>query len=92
MDHHCTFQCKRLGVVVRFYLKSPRNVIYEGIQLVAKGKKFTLTGMLEADKRRITPLTTGNAMNLTFSPTLDLTKLIQLLSITTKERAILYHI
>lgn len=72
-DGFCTFQCKRLGVVVRFYLKSPRNVIYEGIQLVAKGKKFTLTGMLEADKRRITPLTTSNAINLTFSPTLDLT-------------------
>ena len=72
-DSYCAFQCKRLGVVVRFYLKSPRNIIYEGIQLVARGKKFTLTGVLEADKRIIYPLTTSNALNLTFSPTLDLT-------------------
>jgi hypothetical protein len=72
MDHHCAFEFKRIGAVVRFYLKSPREIIYDGIQLVAKGKQFVLSGMLDAQKRVITPVTTSNAMFLTFSPTLDM--------------------
>ena len=72
VDHHCAFEFKRIGAVVRFYLKSPRAIIYDGIQLVAKGKKFVLSGMLDAQKRVITPVTTSNAMFLTFSPTLDM--------------------
>ena len=71
-DGHCAFEFKRIGAVVRFYLKSPRAIIYDGIQLVASGKKFVLTGVLEADKRKITPLSTSSAMDLTFSPKLDM--------------------
>ena len=73
MDHHCAFDFKRIGAVVRFYLKSPKEMIYDGLQLVAKGdKQFVLTGMLKADVQEIVPITTSNAINLTFSPTLDL--------------------
>lgn len=73
VDHHCAFEFKRIGAVVRFYLKSPRAMIYDGIQLVVKGKKFVLSGMLDAEKRVITPVTTSTAMFLTFSSPLDLT-------------------
>lgn len=73
-DGHCSFEFKRIGAVVRFYMKSPNNIVYDGIQLVAKGnKKFILTGTLEAETKEITPVTTDNAIFLTFSPTLDLT-------------------
>ena len=72
-DGHCAFEFKRIGAVVRFYMKSPNNIIYDGLQLVAKGKKFILTGMLDAENNEIIPLTTNNAMFLTFSPTLSLT-------------------
>lgn len=74
MDHHCAFEFKRIGAVVRFYLKSPRAMIYDGIQLVAKGKKFILSGMLDAEKRMITPVTTSTAMFLNFSSPLDMSK------------------
>ena len=74
MDHHCAFEFKRIGAVVRFYLKSPRAMIYDGIQLVAKGKKFVLSGMLDAEKRMITPVTTSTAMFLNFSSPLDMSK------------------
>ena len=70
---HCAFEFKRIGAVVRFYLKCPMNVVYEGIQLVAKGKQFVLTGVLDAEKKTIEPLTTSSAMDLRFSPTLDMT-------------------
>ena len=73
VDGHCAFQFKRIGAVVRFYLKCPMNVVYEGIQLVAKGKQFVLTGVLDAEKRTIEPMTTSSAMDLRFSPTLDMT-------------------
>ena len=73
-DRHCSFEFKRIGAVVRFYMKSPNNIVYDGIQLVVKGnKQFILTGMLEADRKEILPLITNNAIFLTFSPTLDLT-------------------
>ena len=71
-DHHCTFDFKRIGAVVRFYLKCPRPMVYDGIQLVAAGKKFILTGILEADKRVITPLIVSSAMDLEFSPKLEM--------------------
>ena len=74
MDHHCAFEFKRIGAVVRFYLKSPKAMIYDGIQLVAKGKKFVLSGMLDAEKRMITPVTTSTAMFLNFSSPLDMSK------------------
>ena len=74
MDHHCAFEFKRIGAVVRFYLKSPKAMIYDGIQLVAKGKKFVLSGMLDAQKRVITPVTTSTAMFLNFSSPLDMSK------------------
>ena len=73
VDHHCAFEFKRIGAVVRFYLKSPQPMVYDGIQLVAKGKQFVLTGMLDAQKRVISPVTTSTAMFLTFSSPLDLT-------------------
>lgn len=72
VDHHCAFEFKRIGAVVRFYLKSPQPMVYDGIQLVAKNKQFVLTGMLDAQKREISPVTTSTAMFLKFSPTLDL--------------------
>ena len=72
VDHHCAFEFKRIGAVVRFYLKSPRPMVYDGIQLVAKGKQFVLSGMLDAQTRVITPVTTSNAMFLTFSSPLEL--------------------
>ncbi len=72
VDHHCAFEFKRIGAVVRFYLKSPRAMIYDGIQLVAKGKQFVLNGVLDAQKREISPVITSTAMFLKFSPTLDL--------------------
>lgn len=71
-DAHCGFQFQRMGAIVRFYMKSPKEMIYDGIQLVAKGKKFTIKGMLKADTKTIVPVTTSNAMNLTFSPALDM--------------------
>jgi hypothetical protein len=74
VDHHCAFEFKRIGAVVRFYLKSPKAMIYDGIQLVAKGKKFVLSGMLDAQKRVITPVTTSTAMFLNFSSPLDMSK------------------
>lgn len=73
VDHHCAFEFKRIGAVVRFYLKSPQPMVYDGIQLVAKNKQFVLTGMLDAQKRIISPVTTSTAMFLTFSSPLDLT-------------------
>jgi hypothetical protein len=73
-DGHCGFEFKRIGAVVRFYLKSPREMVYDGLQLVARGKKFILTGILEAEQRVIVPFTTSNAMFLEFSPTLDMSK------------------
>lgn len=73
VDHHCAFEFKRIGAVVRFYLKSPQPMVYDGIQLVAKNKQFVLTGMLDAQKRVISPVTTSTAMFLTFSSPLDLT-------------------
>ena len=72
MDHHCTFAFKRVGAVVRFYLKSPKEMEYDGLQLVAKGKQFVMTGMLNAEQKEITPVTTSSSINLTFSPPLDL--------------------
>ena len=72
-DGHCAFQFKRVGAVVRFYLKSPEAVKYEGLQLLVKGKKFVHTGMLNAETKIITPVTSGNQLNLTFSPALDMT-------------------
>lgn len=71
-DGHCAFEFKRIGAVVRFYLKSPRAMVYDGIQLVAPGKKFVLTGILEADKRTIEPVSTSSAMELEFSPKLEM--------------------
>ena len=47
-------------------------MVYDGIQLVAAGKKFILTGILEADKRVITPLIVSSAMDLEFSPKLEM--------------------
>ena len=73
MDHHCTFAFKRVGAVVRFYLKSPRAMVYDGLQLLVKGKKFVHTGMLNATTRTITPVTTGSYLDLTFLPALDMT-------------------
>ena len=73
VDHHCAFEFKRIGAVVRFYLKSPQPMVYDGIQLVAKNKQFVLTGMLDAQTRVISPVTTSTAMFLTFSSPLDLT-------------------
>jgi hypothetical protein len=73
-DGHCAFEFARIGAVVRFYLKSPNNIIYDGLQLVAKGKQFVMTGMFNAENKKIIPLITNNTMNLTFSPTLDLRK------------------
>ena len=74
VDGYCAFDFKRIGAVVRFYLKSPREMVYDGLQLVARGKKFILTGILEAKQRVIVPFTTSNAMFLEFSPTLDMSK------------------
>ena len=71
-DGHCAFEFKRIGAVVRFYMKSPNNIIYDGLQLVAKGKKFIQTGILDSEEMELIPLTTNNTMYLTFSPTLDL--------------------
>ena len=71
-DGHCAFEFKRIGAVVRFYLKSPRPIKYDGIQLVVAGKKFVQTGKLEADKRNIIPRTESSAMFLTFSSPLDM--------------------
>ena len=72
VDGYCAFDFKRLGAVVRFYMKSPNNIIYDGLQLVAKGKKFIQTGILESEEMELIPLKTNNTMYLTFSPTLDL--------------------
>ena len=72
-DRHCSFEFKRMGAVVRFYLKCPREMKYEGLQLVAEGKKFILEGQLDAYNREIVPVVTGNVMNLAFSPALDMT-------------------
>ena len=71
-DGHCAFDFKRIGAVVRFYLKSPRAIKYDGIQLVVGGKKFVLTGTLDAEKRTIIPRTESSAMFLTFSSPLDM--------------------
>jgi hypothetical protein len=70
---HCAFEFKRVGAVVRFYLKSPRAMVYDGLQLLVKGKKFVHTGMLNATTRTITPVTTGSYLDLTFLPALDMT-------------------
>lgn len=72
-DRHCSFDFKRMGAVVRFYLKCPRAMEYEGLQLVAKGKKFILEGQLDAYNREIVPVVTGNVQELQFSPALDMT-------------------
>ena len=72
-DRHCSFDFKRMGAVVRFYLKCPRAMEYEGLQLVAEGKKFILEGQLDAYNREIVPVVTSNVQELQFSPALDMT-------------------
>lgn len=72
-EGHCAFHFKRVGAVVRFYLRSPREMMYDGLQLVLRGKKFVHTGMLNAITEKITAVTTGNQLNLKFSPALDMT-------------------
>lgn len=60
-----TFPMKRMGAIVRFYIKSPKeDMVYTELQLYNESEEFTLEGTINVQNSTLTPTKTSHVMKL----------------------------
>lgn len=71
-EGNLTFTLYRLPAVTRFFLKCPEDVIYDSLQVVAKGKQFILKGTMDMEYKSISATKTSTVQTLKFQDGFDM--------------------
>lgn len=61
------FPMKRMGVVLRFFLKVPKNEVFDELQLITPKNEFTLQANMNVNSQSLEPTKSQTAVSLKFN-------------------------